>query len=578
MSLYAIALFSSSSRFSEKENIMAMLRAGLILDDSDQSFFDWDLVSKAKLSHLYSIEALIVQRAFRDTQESTIVKLFISLKRHGFRRLVAKVLFAILTKIEGFIVLRNAKYKEFFSRYSLDQFEIRKIFVNPEISPSGLVYRYSKDDLDKIIDLKLDLLIRGGSGILRGDILSVCRFGIVSFHHANTDVNRGGPPGFWEVFNREPSTGFIIQRLLNEVDGGDVLFKGNIATSFPYMLNLCKLYFKSNSFLHKLIERIAKDGKLPQTQPKVPYAYSLYETPTISYSMSYLINSFAYGLTKLFGRLLGKSHRWGVAYQFVEDWKSSVLWKSTVIKNPPNRYLADPFVKVRDGRVIAFVEDYDYSKSRGKISAYELFDNGYKELGTALEESFHLSYPFLFEANNSLYMCPETHESNDIRIYRCLDFPLSWELYKVLIKNVSAADTNIFNHNGKYWMLTNIDSSSLGDHSSELHIFYADAFDSDDWIPHPNNPVVFDCLRARNGGLIVDGSDIYRVFQVQGFDMYGEAMGVAKITKLSVDYYCEEPVFNIPPKFFKDIKGTHTLSYDSGVLLLDFVKLESYRN
>jgi methionyl-tRNA formyltransferase len=80
-------------------------------------------------------------------------------------------------------------------------------------------------------------IYRGGSGILRGDILTLCKYGIISFHHGNNDINRGGPPGFWEVYNKEPSTGFIIQKLKNELDGGDVLFKGEIMTSSIYSIN-----------------------------------------------------------------------------------------------------------------------------------------------------------------------------------------------------------------------------------------------------------------------------------------------------------------------------------------------------
>ena len=60
------------------------------------------------------------------------------------------------------------------------------------------------------------------------------KIGIFSFHHGDNDFYRGGPPGFWEVYNQEPSTGFIIQRINEVLDNGDVIFKGNIPTSFFY--------------------------------------------------------------------------------------------------------------------------------------------------------------------------------------------------------------------------------------------------------------------------------------------------------------------------------------------------------
>ena len=55
--------------------------------------------------------------------------------------------------------------------------------MNPDISASGLYYKYKNEDIDKIKDFNFDVLIRGGSGILQGDILNVCPLGIISFHH-----------------------------------------------------------------------------------------------------------------------------------------------------------------------------------------------------------------------------------------------------------------------------------------------------------------------------------------------------------------------------------------------------------
>ena len=73
------------------------------------------------------------------------------------------------------------------------------------------------------------------------------------------------------------------------------------------------------------------------------------------------------------------------------------------------------------------------------------------------------------------------------------------------------------------------------------------------WTPLAN-PVIFD-IRSRNGGLIHDGEDVYRVFQ-QGFDMYGEASGIAKIVTLTLSHYEEEHYAEIPA-LFRDIHGTH---------------------
>ena len=57
-------------------------------------------------------------------------------------------------------------------------------------------YTYDDSDLEKIKSANLQLLVRGGRGILRGKILTCCPNGIISFHHADNDVNRGGPADF----------------------------------------------------------------------------------------------------------------------------------------------------------------------------------------------------------------------------------------------------------------------------------------------------------------------------------------------------------------------------------------------
>lgn len=554
---------------------MGKLRVGCIIDDGDQPFLTYDLYCRSLKSELYSLDALIVQKPLADlVTRGKLNRATQYLKRRGLLKLIARLAFALIEQFETALVKRHPRFRRFFETFDLDTFKIPKLYVAPHISPSGSVYRYSDGDIDRIRALNLDMLIRCGTGILRGNILDVCRFGILSFHHGNNDCNRGSPPGFWEVYNQEASTGFVIQKLSSELDGGDVIFKGSIATSACYQLNQCRLYLKSSPFLHKTIERIASKGSLPKLYNQAPYAYPLYTTPTTRQTAIYALQLLLCGFKRLLRKLTRTSLRWSVAYQFARDWKSAVLWRAKVIKNPPNRFLADPFVVAHEGKNVVFVEDYDYRTSKGRIAAYGVDLSGYQELGIALEEDFHLSYPFIFRSGNDLFMCPEAHQSKDIRLYRCTDFPLRWQLHKIILKDVSAVDTSIFKYGDKYWMLTNMDSSDLGDFNSELHLFYAESFDSIEWVAHQANPVIFDSQRARNGGLILDGDEIYRVFQVQGFDMYGAKMGIARVAELSAETYREDVMCEIPPRFTDQIRGTHTFSFDSGVVVLDFVKYD----
>ena len=113
--------------------------------------------------------------------------------------------------------------------------------------------------------------------------------GIISFHHGDSDFYRGGPPGFWEVYKQESSTGFVIQRLTEDLDGGDVIFKGHIPTSFFYKLNVCKLFLKSSIFMHKTLEKMSLNvSKVDYYTPKKG-TYKIYRIPKFYQSIFYLI-------------------------------------------------------------------------------------------------------------------------------------------------------------------------------------------------------------------------------------------------------------------------------------------------
>lgn len=557
---------------------MKPLRVGIIIDNVDQGYLVSNIINFSRRSNYYEVVALIIQNSIR-SEGSFWVRLKNYIKRRGLKKLAESLLILIIEKIEELFISNISLYKHFFVKTKISDIDVEnKLFVRPSISPSGLIYRYEKKYIDEIIKLDIDVLIRGGGGIFRGEILTACKYGILSLHHGDSLVNRGGPPGFWEVYNREAATGFIIQKLNDELDGGDVLFKGLIPTRPIYSLNKVRIYLKSSIFFVKVLEKLAKNGLASfYLCPPQPYAFKLYTTPSLRIQAIYIIKTIYILLKKIYYKIIKKSQRWSIAYQFVENWKSAVLWKSAIIKNIPDHFFADPFHVAKDGQLVIYAEDYNYSLKRGNISGFRVTENGYDFLGPVINEEFHLSYPFIYEYRDALYMIPETHERKEIRLYKCIDFPMKWSYINTLIGNVSAVDTNVFFMNDKFWIFTNIDSSNIDEHNSELHIFYSDSLCSNNWIAHDSNPVIFDSRIARNAGIIADSDNFYRVFQTQGFDVYGESVGISKILTLTCSEYKEELVASIPPKFKQNLNGLHTFSYRNGFLSFDFSRVERYR-
>jgi hypothetical protein len=547
-----------------------------VVDDAPQSHWVHDLIARSRTSDGYAIALLIVQTKPAPEATGSATQGVGYLNGSAPGTFLKRACFRLIARLEHVVVARMTGFRGFFKTYPLDLFAIPKVFVHPVLSGCGRYYRYTRDDLAVIRDQNLDVLLRcDREGILPDEILNACEFGVISLAYSCNCAIRGGPPAFWEVYQRDPCTGFAIQRLRDESSRAETLLQGVLNTAPLYLHNALNLFRKSNFFVHRFLENLARNRRLPPALDTVCHSEAPpRRAPDLRHQVLYLYRTFTHFAERAFRRSLGVRWRWGTAYQFGKTWEKADLSRSMVIRNPGGRYLADPFVVTRNGSSVCFVEDYDCSTSKARITALRLGPNQYEELGVALAEPFHLSYPYVFEVGDDLYMCPETQEAGDIRLYKCIEFPLRWRLHRVLMNEVAAVDTNIVFHDGRWWMLTNIDSSDIGDYRSELHVFYADTFDSDRWHPHPANPVIFDSSRARNGGMFSFGGDLYRVFQVQGFDIYGESMGVALIRELSTDRYREEPVETIGPTFFPGIVGTHTLSFDGQVLAFDFVRRE----
>ena len=172
-------------------------------------------------------------------------------------------------------------------------------------------------------------------------------------------------------------------------------------------------------------------------------------------------------------------------------------------------------------------------------------------------------------------MVPETHHKKEIRLYKCENFPMKWGLHKVIMKNVNAADTMIFRKENIWFMLTNICSAGYGEHQSELHIFYNKDLFSDNWKPiKSGNPVIFDSMRARNGGFFLNQNNLYRINQSHDKDHYGKSFGINKIECLNENEYKESRISNVDPSFKKNIISTHHFSADENIAVVDFCKIE----
>ena len=56
----------------------------------------------------------------------------------------------------------------------------------------------------------------------------------------------------------------------------------------------------------------------------------------------------------------------------------------------------------------------------------------------------HLSYPFIFEKNNEIYLIPESSQIKKLHLYKCIKFPDKWILLRTLLNNKNVYDSTYF--------------------------------------------------------------------------------------------------------------------------------------
>ena len=529
------------------------LKIGLLLENENINYYLKEFINWVSNQNDMEISFYLVANNTVDNQSSKIKKL---LSISFLRKYLNSYFKKLIMKYEEKRNLSNSRiHSNISEKYNIKEFQIKKFTYNANYSKNGNSLSLDSDSLKQLKELDLDVLLRFNKKILRGEILNINKFGILSLHHGDDMKYRGGPSGFWEVYNKEPNSGFIIQQLTKNLDNGNLLYRGKISTEKTWLLNRAELNLRSYFYLKQILINLAINEKLPSFIKNAPYTDKIYKNPTNYQLAKYIFMRIKNKLKDL--NFNNKNNRYQVGFQKT-TWGNLEYRKSIFIENEKGTFNADPFVVEKDNKNYCFVECFNYAEKKAKINVFELSEKGYVLLGTALEESFHLSFPFIFKFNNEFYMVPESSKNRDIRLYKCQNFPLKWELQEILIDDIDAADTMIFQKNNKWWMMTNEDPLKLDNHNYQMNIYYSDNLLNGEWISHKNNPIIMDANSARNAGLLIDEDNVFRVSQAFGFyKKYGENFSINKIESISETGYSEK-IFSSHKKFFnKKILGSH---------------------
>jgi hypothetical protein len=436
------------------------------------------------------------------------------------------------------------------------------------LRPSRHEHRFEPFTIEQIENERLDVMLRFGFKIIRGEILNSARYGVWSFHHGDNRAYRGGPALFWEIYEGNPVSGTVLQILTEDLDGGKVIYRSFSATHWASLYsNQNDTFWKTSAFMLRRLRDLHTRGwdsitSLPSYSERVSYDKPIYRLPRNFQMLKFFL--------KLAFRTIGRRWRslllrgqWLIGYGKTSDGLDQLpeLKDLRLVKPPRKRFFADPFVTAWRGRHVVFFEDYQYSTGVAHISYIELQPEGFTEPRPALKLPYHLSYPFTFQVDNKLYMIPETADHRTIELYRAKRFPDEWVLDRVLMDDVYAVDATLLFHDERFWLFANMLEQRPGRIEDELFLFSSQSLEGE-WAPHPLNPIVSDVRSARPAGRIFRHEGALIRPAQDSSRRYGGAIVLNRIEVLSDSDYRETPIGRIEPNWARGLVGTHCYTSD----------------
>ncbi len=199
----------------------------------------------------------------------------------------------------------------------------------------------------------------------------------------------------------------------------------------------------------------------------------------------------------------------------------------------PAEFIADPFLFHDNNQWFLFFEILNAETRQGDIGL-ATSPNGteWTYHGIVLNEPFHLSYPYVFKHNDTIYMIPESAHAGGIFLYEAAHFPDTWK-QRVKLLDQPLRDPMVLHHNNLWWLFAS------DPQNRNLYLYLSPELESG-WRLHPSSPVVRNNAHtARCAGHISHASNtLYRVAQ-DCSPTYGNAVRIFQIDTLTPEAYHE---------------------------------------
>jgi hypothetical protein len=246
------------------------------------------ILNMKKLS--YHEKQLIID--IKKNKRIKILKIFeVSEKKRSLLNL--KIFNKILLKIVLYIEkkLLKKELNEFkLVNYNLKNLHIKKIFP----IRTKYVDRLNYADTKIINKLKPHLILNFTDRIIKGKILNIAKYGMWGFHYSDTNFQRNGLGGFYEITEKKEFSGVTLQQYNESIDGGKIISVKHYKTLKYFTINHSNLLSKTSLIFQESIEKLLAKKLNIITAPK--YTKELYAHPPS------MVNIFRYIFITYFNR------------------------------------------------------------------------------------------------------------------------------------------------------------------------------------------------------------------------------------------------------------------------------------
>ena len=409
---------------------------------------------------------------------------------------------------------------------------------------------YGKKVSNDLKNLRLDLIINLDVQTIDSLLFTVSKHGVWEMLFQDFGLKKTAPVGFFEVLKKKPVIAASLCRIAPNSEENEVLNTAYFNRHWSMTETATIVAEGSVSLFFKNLEKLKK-GAL-EVHSNFSHEKIANENLSFQNVLGYLFLFYSEFLTKLFEKVMAKVFQrryecWTI-FTGSKGFFDRITSSPVQLIMPKDEFWADPFLFHHDDKDYLFFENYSYKTKRGKISCGILEDGQLSEIGDVLDFNFHLSFPFIFEENGKIYLMPESSENKKLQVFKAVAFPFKWELYATAFEGEAVGDA--FFHTDEEqqkWLFLNKQAAKTAPMNSELFIYV-----------------------ARNGGSIFKhNNQWYRPSQRNVDGVYGRALNINRIDKLTIDEYIETTVQIIEPDFDKNLMGLHHLQQCNGTFVFD---------